>query len=39
VDRAAVSKRASRRKALQKKSKVKSPELSLFLSNNCRSGQ
>lgn len=30
VDRAAVSKRASRRKALQKKSKVKSPELSLF---------
>ena len=30
VDRAAVSKRASRRKALQKKSKVKSPELFFF---------
>ena len=34
-----MSKRASRRKALQKKSKVKSPELSLFLRNNSRSDQ
>jgi hypothetical protein len=36
VDRAAVSKRALRRKALQRDSKVKSPELSMFLRNNSR---
>jgi hypothetical protein len=34
---ATVSKRALRRKALQRDSKVNSPELSMFLSNKCRS--
>jgi hypothetical protein len=39
VGKAAVSKRAFRRKALQRDSKVKSPDLTLFLRNKCRSDQ